>query len=58
MIGQNFVCAGSGEFMESFRRVLQSEIRSVFGEFYKNYLVLSGEWSAERLSISENVWRV
>ena len=53
MIGQNFVCAG--EFMESFRRVLQSEIRSVFGEFYKNYLVLSGEWSAE---LSENVWRV
>ena len=56
MIGQNFVCAG--EFMESFRRVLQSEIRSVFGEFYKNYLVLSGEWSAERLWLSENVWRV
>ena len=54
VIGQNFV--GAVEFMESFQRVLLSEIWSFFGEFSKNYPVLSEEWSMERLS--ENVRRI
>ena len=35
LIGKNFVRAG--EFVETFRRVLLSEIRIVFGDFSKRY---------------------
>ena len=45
--GQNFV--HGVEFTESFWRVPLSEIWSVFGEFSKKYLVLYGEWSAEKM---------